>query len=277
MSRRVVHGLILLALACGPVMAAPPRVVSLAPHLAELACEAGACGQLVGVVEYTDAPAAAAALPKVGNAWAVNLEVLLSLRPDRVLLWDGGTPAATGQRLRDLGLAVLPVRVQTLDDIGRALEQIGTALGTPQPAQRAAQTYRERLGALRARYRDRPRLRAFYQIETRPAYSIGRTSPLHEALALCGADNVFADLPTVAGPVSTEAVLAARPEVVVHTSEENAAEIERYWAPFARLPAARHRVVVDANLLTRQSPRVLEGIEQLCRGLDAVRASRASR
>lgn len=268
--------LVLAVLVAGPAIAAP-RVVSLAPHLAELACAAGACAQLVGVVEYTDFPAQAAALPQVGNAWAVNLEALLALHPQQVLVWEGGTPAATTERLQALGLALVPVKIERLDDIGTALEQLGEVLGTAAVAQRAAVDYRRRLAGLRARYRGRPPLRAFYQIETRPAYSISRRSPIHEALELCGATNVFADLPAIAAPVNVEAVLAARPEVVVHTREEDAAEIARYWQRFAGLPAARQRVVVDAALLTRQSPRVLEGIEQLCEGLDAVRTSRASR
>lgn len=268
---------LLLLMMTAPVGAAGTRTVSLAPHLAELACAAGACDQLVGVVEYTDFPPRAAALPQVGNAWAVNFEALLALHPQRVLLWDGGTPAATAERLRALGLTLVPVKVERLDDIGRALEELGAALGTPGPARQAAIDYRARLAALRARYRGRPPLRAFYQIETSPAYSISRRSPIHEALELCGATNVFADLPAIAAPVNIEAVLAARPEVVVHTSDEDEAAIARYWQRFAGLPAARQRVVVDAALLTRQSPRVLEGIAQLCERLDAVRASRASK
>lgn len=261
---------------CGPVGAAE-RVVTLAPHLAELVCAVGACERLVGVAEYSNAPAQVAGLPKVGNAYAANFEAVLALRPDWVLLWDGGTPPEIAQRLRELGLRVDGIAIRSLDDIGLALMHVGRGLGSPQPAAEAAGAYRARLEALRARYRDRPRLRAFFQIETAPAYTINRRSPIHEAMALCGADNVFADLPALAGAISTEAVIAARPEVVVTTSDENAAAIAAYWVRFPQLDAAQYRVVVRADALTRQSPAVLEGIAELCEGLDRVRAERLSR
>jgi iron complex transport system substrate-binding protein len=253
------------------------RIVALAPHLAELSCAIGACSRLVGVAAYTDAPAQAAALPQVGDAFSVNLEAVLQLQPDLVLAWDGGTPPATVQRLRGLGLRVETLAIRDLDGIGIALARLGALTGAP-AADAAATAYRERLAALRARYRDRARLRAFYQTETDPAFSLNRRSPIHEALALCGADNVFADLPALAAAVGAEAVIAARPDVVVHSQQEDAAAIARYWRRFPQLPPAdaRRRVVVDGNTLTRQSPRMLDGVEQLCEGLDRVRALSAA-
>jgi iron complex transport system substrate-binding protein len=274
--RRALSALILLT--ASVAVSAAERIVALAPHLAELTCSIGACQRLVGVVAYTDAPPQAAALPQVGDAFSVNLESVLQLRPDLILAWDGGTPPATVQRLRVLGLRVEKLAIRDLDDIGVALEQIGMWIDAPAAASAAA-SYRARLNGLRARYRDRPRLRVFYQTETDPAFSLNRRSPIHEALMLCGADNVFADLPALAAAVGPEAVIAARPEVVVHSQQEDAAAIARYWQRFAQLPPAdaRRRVVVDGNTLTRQSPRMLDGVEQLCEGLDRVRALSAAR
>ncbi|MEC9362266.1 MAG: helical backbone metal receptor [Pseudomonadota bacterium] len=268
---------LMLALYAGATAAAE-RVVALAPHLAELACAVGVCPRLVGVVAYTDAPEQAAALPRVGDAFSVNLEALLRLQPDLVLAWDGGTPAATVERLRGLGLAVETVAIRDLDGIGVALEQVGVRIGAPGTAQAVAD-FRARLRALRERYRDRAPLRAFYQTETAPAFSVNRRSPIHEALELCGARNVFADLPALAAAVGREAVIAARPDVVVHSQQEDPAAIADYWARLPRLPPSdpRRRVVVDGNTLTRQSPRMLDGIAELCEGLDRVRALAAAK
>ncbi|MFP5307545.1 MAG: helical backbone metal receptor [Gammaproteobacteria bacterium] len=261
-----------VALACGTAVAAE-RIVTLAPHLAELVCAVGRCTALAGVVAYTDAPPQAAQRPQIGDAFNVNLEAVVRLQPDLVLAWDGGTPPATISRLRRLGLRVEAVAVRGLDEIAGALATVGALADADAAGQAAARRFRERLAALRAEYRGRERLRVFYQIETDPAFSINRRSPIHEALDLCGADNVFADLRTLAAPVGTEAVIAARPQVVVHAAQENAAAIAAYWA---RLPglaphAPQRRVVVDAATLTRQSPRVLDGVAELCAGLDRLR------
>lgn len=261
-----------LLLVAGNV-AATERVVTLAPHLAELVCAVNACDQLVGVGEYTDAPAQAARLPKVGSALAINLEALLALQPSLVLIWDGGTPAAQVARVKALGLRSESFKIRDLDGIADALDRIGQRLGHADDAKRAAQAYRQRLAALRAQYRGRPRLRVFYQIDSGPVYTINRDSPIHAALDLCGADNVFADLPTVSATVSAEAILAADPDVVVYTNFEDARSVAAYWSRLkgARAAAPERRFSVDANVLTRQSPRVLDGIAQLCEGLDRLR------
>lgn len=266
---------LLLILSCAAADAAE-RIVALAPHLAELTCTVGACERLVGVVAYTDAPPHAASRPQVGDAFSVNLEALLRLQPDLVLAWDGGTPVATIERLRGLGLAVETVSIRDLDGIGDAIVQVGERIGAPDTAHAAA-AYRARLDDLRAQYRDRSTLRAFYQTETAPAFSVNRRSPIHEALVLCGAENVFADLPALAAAVGVEGVIAARPDVVVHSRQEDLQAMARYWARLPQLPPSdpRRRVIVDGNTLTRQSPRMLDGVAELCEGLDRVRVLEA--
>ncbi|HET8882472.1 MAG TPA: helical backbone metal receptor [Solimonas sp.] len=249
------------------------RIVTLAPHLAELVCAVHACRDLVGVVAYTDAPAEAARLPQIGSAVAINAEAVLALQPTRVLAWDGGTPETTIARLRELGLPVERIAIRDLDAIAPALEHLGAELGHAADGETAAAAYRRRLADLRDRYRDRPRLRAFYQIETGPVYTVNGDSPISAALDLCGADNVFASLPALSTIVSPEAVLAADPDVVVHARDENPRGMAAFWARLTPARAARptRQVAVDANALTRQSPRVLDGIAELCEGLDRVR------
>ena len=275
MWRAILAGALLLA---GGTSAAAERIVALAPHLAELSCAVGACDELVAVSEYTDAPAQAAALPKVGSALSVNLEAVLALRPTRVLAWGGGTPPATIERLRSLGLRVDVLTIADLDAVGPALQRLGEALGHAALARAAARDYARRLAALRREYAGRPRLRVFYQLETGPVYTVNRTSPITAALDLCGADNVFAALPTISAVVSDEAVLAADADAVVHASDEDKRGLQAYWRKLhvARAADPRRRVAIDANALTRQSPRVLDGIAALCRGLDRVRACTAS-
>ena len=266
---------LLLAMLAGPARAVE-RVVTLAPHLAELACAAGGCAKLVGVCARSDYPAPVAKLPQIGDAFAVNLEAVLALKPDLVLAWDGGTPPDRVERLRKLGLRVEWVQVGHLDEIGGALEQLGGWLGTPEAAHAAAESYRQRLAALRLQHRADAPIRAVYQIETAPAYTINGTSPISEAMALCGGINVFASLPHIAESVGAESMLAAAPEVVLFGGEENAASIRNYWQRLSAAPAARrgNLYAIDANLLGRATPRLLDGIEEVCRRFDEARAKR---
>lgn len=279
MPARAACGLAALALLWTPGAAASPqRVVTLAPHLAELVCAVDRCDSLVGVAAHSDVAGSGVRPAQIGDAFNVNLEAVLGLRPTLVLAWADGTPRQLIERLRALGPEVETIQVRRLDDVAEALRQVGQVLAAEGAAERASQDYRAKLQALRDRYRDRPRLRVFYQIETAPAFSISRDSPISEVLDLCGADNVFADLPTVAATVSMEAVLAARPQAVVFSVQDGADAIAAYWARLPGLAPAdpRFRVAVDGNALTRQAPSVLRGVAEVCEGLDRVRAQLSS-
>ncbi len=260
-------------LACASVSpaGATERVVTLAPHLAELVCAAAGCGVLVAVTAYSDYPPEIKKLPDVGDVAQLNLEALMALQPTQVIAWTGGTPAAQLARLRTVKLPVTALRIAHLDDVATALVQLGTLLGTPERAAAAAADYRSRLAVLRARYAKARPVRVLYQIETAPVYSINRNSPISEAISLCGGINVFAALPTLAAPVTDESVLAARPQVVIHGPVDVAA-VSAYWARFAKAARVQPRLVaIDPDLLARAGPRLVQGVEQLCAALDAAR------
>lgn len=276
---RFVAALLLSSTAFGVQAETPPqRVVTLAPHLAELVCAVDRCATLVGVAAHSEVGNLPVAPAQIGDAFNVNLEALLGLRPTLVLVWDGGTPPAMIERLRALGLRLESVPVRKLGDVAGALRWVGNAVDARAEGERAAQEYLARLQSLREKYRQRLRLRVFYQIETAPAFSINRDSPISEVLELCGADNVFADLPAVAATVSMEAVLAARPQAVVFSVQDGADAIAAYWRRLPGLPPAdaRFRIAVDGNTLTRQAPSVLRGVAEVCDGLDRVRAQLSS-
>lgn len=264
------------ALCCGllpnPLLA--ERVVSLAPHLAELVCAAGGCDQLVGTVAYSDYPESVGKLPQVGDSFAVNGEVLVSLQPTLVIAWDGGTPEATLAQLRRLDMRVELIRVRGLRDIGRALLHLGALLGTQAEARAAEAEFRVRIEALRARYAKAEPLRVFYQIEAEPMFTINHDSPISEAIALCGGVNLFADLPLLAGSVGREAVLGLDPDAIVYGRQDDAAGIVAGWRrlPRVRAVASGNLIAVDADRLARATPRMAQGVGGLCKALDQARA-----
>ena len=258
--------------------ATPQRIVTLAPNLAELVCAAGGCARLVAVSAWSDYPASVKALPQIGDGFSFNYESLLAMRPDLVLAWSGGTPDEVVARLRALHLRVEPVKVEGLDGVADALQRIGGWLGTAAVADAAAQAYRERLAALRARWKNASPVRVAYQIGSSPAYTVNGHSPISAAMALCGGVNVFAGMDTLSGPVGAEAMLAAQPQAVFYGGEENRAAIEAYWA---RLPGSTVEqrgtlYPVDADWLARATPRLLDGVQQVCEGLDRARAKLAA-
>jgi len=264
---------LLLALGASIEATAAERIVTLAPHLAELVCAAGACDELVGVSARSDYPVEVQKKPQIGDASALNLEAILALKPTLILAWDGGTPVDRSARLRQLGLRVENVATRHLDDIASALIEIGRWTGHTDTAERAAATFRADLNALRREHQDDQRLRVVFQIETAPAYTINRDSPISEMITLCGGDNVFADLPKLAQPVGAEAMLARQPDVVLYGDDESPEAIARYWQ---RLPGRNPPRLqsVPADTIARAIPRALDGARAICAALRDTRKRR---
>ena len=86
------------------------RVVSLAPNLTEISYEVGGGEALVGATRFANFPEAAARLPKVGSYVALDIEKIVSLKPQLCLAIRDGNPKAVVDRLEALGI---PVYVST--------------------------------------------------------------------------------------------------------------------------------------------------------------------
>lgn len=254
----------------------PParRIVTLSPHLAELVWAAGAGGQLAGVVAFSDFPAPVADLPHVGDAFRVDYEALAALAPDLVLAWTSGNPPETVARLRELGYRVVTLEPERLDDIAAHIARIGALAGTGAVADAAAAAFRARLAALRAGAAGAAPLRVFVQLSAAPWFTVTDRHVLGQGLALCGGRNVFGELPGLTAIVSLESIVEAAPEAVI--ASDMAGEGGDPLAPWARwpqLPAVRAQALylVDADLLSRPGPRILDGVGELCAVLERAR------
>lgn len=252
------------------------RIVALAPHLTELTFAAGAGPRLVGVARFSDFPAVARDLPEVGDAARVELERILLLKPDLILAWKSGSAARDVGRLERLGLPVFVSEPARLPDIPRLLRAIGVLAGTAADAERAASRIEREIRALRNRHAAAPRVRVFYEIWHRPLMTVNGVHIISDVIALCGGENVFADVSQLTPTVSLEAVLAAHPEAILGGGSAGGAErFAGDWRASA-IPALRvlPAYYIDPDLIQRPAPRIVEGARTVCAALEQVRINR---
>lgn len=258
------------------VLAEPARrIVSLAPHLTELLFAAGAGERVVGTGAYSDHPEAAKAIPRVGDSAQLDLERIVALKPQLIVVWHHGNSEQQIAKLARLGVPIYRAEARRYADISSTLLRLGRLAGSePQARERAAAFDRE-VAQLRERYAGRPTLRVFYQIWHRPLLTINGQHLINEALALCGARNVFAKLLPLTPTVSEEAVVQADPDAIVTGSVDPTGpdNLDR-WRRLKSLSATRkgNLLVVDPDTLHRQSDRIVIGTRGLCEQLDAARA-----
>lgn len=256
-------------------LAAPARrIVTLAPHLAELVSDAGAAARLVGVSSYTDYPPALRRLPVVNSSAAIDMEQLLRLQPDLVIAWASGSAAYHLDRLQAAGIPVLMTEVHQLPDIGRLLRQIGAAAGTTPVANAAAAQYDRQLQLLTQRHAGRRPLRVFLEIAHQPLMTLGGPQIVTDAIRLCGGRSIFAGLRAPAPVVSMENVIAADPQVIFTTVPGGT----QAWQAYPTLTAVRRHQVyaLDGRVLFRATPRMLGAVQDMCEKMEAARRQAAA-
>ncbi len=267
----------LLAGCSDPSSEAPPRavdmrIVTLAPHLAELVVSAGGESMLVGISAYTDFPASISALPVVGDGFRVDAEALLAVRPTLVLIWGGGGQQAAKELTTRLGLPAVVIETRSLRDISAALRRIGALLGTQDIAAQAAANFDADIEALGF---SGERLRVFYQIGERPLYTVNGRHFISDLITRCGGVNVFADLPELAPAITVESVVQADPDVILRALESGVAASPGIWArwPDMTVNRAKGHLGVPADLVARPSRRLAEGGRAICAALAEARAA----
>jgi len=253
------------------------RMVTLAPALTELVFAAGAGSKLVAVSAWSNYPAEVTRLPIVADHAAVNREALLALKPDVVLAWKTGTPERMMESVRSLGIPVRLIDGQRIDDVPRLLREIGQIANTTAPAEQAAKTYESRLANIRKQHASLRAVPSLIEVWHAPFMSVSGAHYMSDALVACGGRNVLADQPGVTPEVSLERIVEIDPEAIIGAgSADGAAKFRENWKRFSSLKAVRNDALIwlDPDTFQRQTPRLLDGVEQLCAALARVRSTR---
>jgi iron complex transport system substrate-binding protein len=252
-------------------LAAPAaRIIAISPHLTEIAFAAGVGAKLIAVSAYSDYPPEALRLPRVGDGARVDIERILTLKPELVLAWKSGNQAGDIARLERLGIPVWVSEPTRLTDIARLLRDTAVLAGNAPAGDAAARAFEQALSQLRERTntqsRHKPPRRVFYEIWHQPLLTVSGAHMISDAITLCGGINVFADVPVLTPAVSLESVLAARPQLVLGGGSANGeADFRARWARMP-LPALRAMPAkyIAPDGIQRQSPRILDGIRAIC-------------
>ncbi|MGQ9761173.1 MAG: ABC transporter substrate-binding protein [Thermogutta sp.] len=258
--------------------ASPQRIVSMAPSITETVFALGCGNRLVGVTDFCRYPPEAESLPKIGGYLNPNWEAVLRLQPDLVIIPAGQEDFAT--KLDRFHLRSVTVDHRSVDDVFKALEILGRALGVEERARALDEQWRRRLGELEIRCRDKPRPRVLLVIERsrepgrlRDICAAGPDGFLDRLIEVAGGENVLHDAPVPFPMLSSESVLKLNPDVIIDimggviTEKVDRQVLLSGWQQVKEVSAVRNQRIYllgdDVPLVP--GPRMIELAETLAR------------
>lgn len=262
------------------IEARPQRIISLAPSNTEIVCELGACDRLVGVNDYRDGLPddvlqTLADVPDVASFTGVDREAVVAATPDLVLAAGNElTSSADIQAMVDLGLPVLVLYPESLEEIYADIRLVGRAIAEREAAALVESRMRASVLAVREAVAGAPSPRTFYEVGIFEGtiYTAGADSFLASLIEIAGGDPITGDAVTTA--IQLEDLVVADPELILlgdaaydpSITPESVAQ-RAGWGEMAAVVQGRVQVMPKDLLITRPGPRIADGLEALARAI----------
>ena len=242
----------------------PERIVSIGPSITEFLFALGAGPRVVGADDFSDEPAAAKQLEKVGGI-KVNFEKVVSLRPD--LVFSVKFSDGTIEKLASAGLPVLVVDPQSAGDVARTAILLGRAVGSD--GETMARDIQKRIDDVRSKTSSATtKPRVYHEIDASDPtkiFTVGPGSYIHDLIEIAGGQNIAARAAGAYPQLSAEAILRSDPEIIVLAAADYSAKPEQVAARtgWSVVSAVKNRRIftIAPNLINRPGPRVGEAAE----------------
>jgi iron complex transport system substrate-binding protein len=230
------------------------RIVSLVPWVTKSLYLMGEQHRLVGCTSYCPVEASDH-IPVVANAMSVNIEKVLTLKPDVVIASSLNKPE-TIDNLRKLGIkVVLQPYPKSFEEICTYFIQIGELVGQPAKAKEIVALQKTRLAKLKASIPAGKIPKVFIQIGAKPLFCAVPETFMEDFIQFSGGRNIAEELKL--GSVTREYVLKQDPDIIfIVTMGIVAQEEKENWFSYKSLSASKNKkiFILDADKTCSPTP-----------------------
>jgi iron complex transport system substrate-binding protein len=244
--------------------AAPKRIVSVAPSATEIVFAIGAGDRVVAADDFSDYPAAAKALPKVGG-FKASPEKIVSFHPDLVLTTTTGDLATV---LEGQSLKVIVLEPADIEAVYRSILLIGSVLDRDAQAKDLVASMRSRIAAVADKAKPTTKVRVLHELDASDPSKIFVAGPgnfIDSMITTAGGLNVASSAKSAYPQLSNEEILRSDPEVIVLSDAAFGASPEVVAARpgWSAITAVRMKRVypIDPDIVSRPGPRLADAVE----------------
>ena len=253
---------------------ARPSIIALSPHLVEMLYAVGAGDQIIATSEYSDYPAAAKKIPRVGNYLHLQIERIIALQPDYIFAWRNGSPSADLARLTQLGFHIIYSDPKKLVDIAKEIKHFATLAGHRKVGILKANKFLSRLAAIKRQYQHKRLIPIFYELWPTPLSTIAKGSWPQQYLDICRAHNVFYNTDMPYPTVNIEQVITKPIDLIIVPLSKNQTDKHAYkWAKWPEIKAVKNKQFIypNADEIHRMTLRSIDSLADLCQQIDKSR------
>ncbi len=214
-------------------------IASVVPAATDILLEMGAADQLVGVSNYEPKTPELARFPRIGDYHVIDWEQLSVIRPSVLAITSQklGRDDVFTQRTKSLGIDLLDIRMDRLDDICPVITRLGDAIGQKAKANQLLAQLRQQIAAVQAQVAGKPKVRTLMALNHAATFIVGPRNYLDDLLIVAGGSNVAGDGQKDYPEIDREMLLQLDPDAIILLLPEAPPQvIEAARSFFAGLP-----------------------------------------
>ena len=228
------------------------RIVSLVPWVTKSLYLMDEQSRLVGCTSYCPVEVSDH-IPVVASAVSVNLEKVLTLKPDLVFASSLIKPE-TVESLKKLGVKVVfQPYPKSFDEICSYFGQIGQMVGQQAKAAKIVEEQNARLAKLKSSFPKGKHPKVFMQIGAKPLFCAVPKTFMDDFISFSGGQNIASSLEV--GSITREYVLKQNPDFIfIVTMGIVANEEKENWLKYTALSASKNKRIFILNADKTCSP-----------------------
>lgn len=233
----------------------PQRIISLGPAITEELYMLGMEDKLVGCTVYCQRPSEAKDKKKVGTVMEVNLEEVISLKPDLVAATSlTNTKAKEKLKLLRVQTVTFPA-ARNFNEVCGQFMKLAMIVGKQKQAREITAAVRDRLDSIRKKTECHSRPKVFIQVGAKPLVTVTADSFINDLIEYAGGVNIAERASS--GLYSREEVVRDNPDVIIIVTMGIAGEEEKgVWEKYKTLNAVKDKriYVIDSYKLCSPTP-----------------------
>ncbi|NOY06611.1 MAG: cobalamin-binding protein [Chlorobi bacterium] len=242
----------------------PRRIVSLTPAVTEALFAIGAGEQVVGVTRFCNYPPEAEGRTIVGDMLNPNLEVIVSLRPDLVVVSMEGNRKETFLQLREVNIPVFVTNPRDISGVMDMLLDLGILTHRRTAAEQLVDSLRRVVSEIQPTG-SRPGVLMLVSIQ--PLMAAGGNTFLGKVIIAAGGKNAAEELPGSYPTLNREGLLELNPDVILFPKDLGLTRqrLQEEFPEWVQLAAfqTNHIYFVNSDIFQRPGPRIVQAVMEL--------------